>query len=269
MEPRKPMLDRLYFDDDTHALSYWQRRFKESGFTSSTPEKETLRIALNGQTYFDAGTLPEVTIRPPKDNAVYKMGYMIPNKDLRKAVYDDIDLYTDIDQRSYINRLWNLYNKSQRPSIKSTKSLSNIIVPMYEKISGGYTDRANYSPITNTMYISQYDEPAEDLVAELSHAYQTHGTDTPRSYGWIKQFFTLPGDIKINGQTGYGRIGNKEFVAHSIIEPLFRQHLTNKDYQYEDMWSDIMKVYNNQKQFFNKTRQIKPLSKIDDFENNN
>ena len=109
MKPRKPILDRLYFNsyDNDKVLD-----FERSYNARTTPEERALNHALksNSRAVFDAGTLPEITIRPPKDNAVYKTGYMIPNKELRNSFYESID--DDVDQRMYINRLWKLYNKS-------------------------------------------------------------------------------------------------------------------------------------------------------------
>jgi hypothetical protein len=84
-----------------------------------------------------AGQLPEVIIHPLKDNVVYKANYMIPNKELRNAFYNTIDYATPendyngaIDSRMYVNRLWDLYLKSQKPAIKSTDSFGNIIMPL-------------------------------------------------------------------------------------------------------------------------------------------
>lgn len=272
MKPRKPMLDRLYFDDDTHALSYWQRRFKEMGFSSSTPEKEALRNAFSGRTYFDAGTLPEVTIRPPKDNAVYKMGYMIPNKSLRNSFYESIEPSEDenIDSRMYINRLWELYNKAQKPTIKNVRDDKFGPVPILEKIKGGDPERAHYNPFTNTLYVSSNpDIMAGDVEAELSHAYQHYGTDMPRKYGWVRTLTTLPGDIKVNGRSGYERIGNKEFDAHKIIEPLFHDYLTTPEIDYGSTYNLMMDMYKNPESYFEYiqrgpnrgTRRINPRKK--------
>ena len=74
---------------------------------------------------------------------IYKINYMIPNKELRNSFYKELYSDTDargykfpdtFDRRLYINRLWNLYNKAQKPSIRSTRSLSNIDMRLFEKI---------------------------------------------------------------------------------------------------------------------------------------
>jgi len=49
----------------------------------------------------------------------------------------------------------------------------------------GDGSRAHYNPFTNTMYIDP-NNAAEDITAEMAHAYQFNGTDTPRSFDWIK-----------------------------------------------------------------------------------
>jgi len=136
--------------------------------------------------YIDAGMLPGVTITPPKDNAVRKINYMIPNKDLRSSFYNSLGQNGEsygFDQRSYINRLWNLYNKSSKPTIKSVHSETLNTIPILQKIGlmEGSDTRAHYNPVTNTMYVDP-DFAADDIEAEISHAYQRGGTDTPRSW---------------------------------------------------------------------------------------
>lgn len=265
MKPRKPILDRLYFNsyDNDKVLD-----FERSYNARTTPEQRALNHALksNSRAVFDAGTLPEITIRPPKDNAVYKTGYMIPNKSLRNSFYESID--DDVDQRMYINRLWELYKKAQKPSIKNVRKQVGIF-PLYQKLRGGDPDRANYSAELNTMHVSP-DYTSEDIEAELAHAYQMYGTDFPRKYGWPRKILSLPGDIKINGKSGYERIGNSEFDAHEIIEPLFHNYLTVPEINYSDTHEIMMDMYENPDFYFKpidkgpfsgSTKQIKPLSK--------
>jgi hypothetical protein len=194
---------------------------------------------------------------------------MIPNKKMRNRLYENLDEDDDLDSRTYINRLWELYKKSQKPSIKNVLNNKLDIVPIYQKIKGGDTDRAHYNPLTNTMYVSP-ENIADDIEAELSHAYQHYGTDMPRKYGWVRTLTTLPGDIKVNGRSGYERIGNKEFDAHKIIEPLFHDYLTTPNINYEDMYDVMMDMYENPGFYFKSvdkgpfsgsTKRIKPLSK--------
>lgn len=270
MEPRKPMLDRVRDNrDDELVLPVWQDRYRRLKFQTSSPEEETLRGALNGQYYFDAGTLPQVVVRPPKDNAVYKAGYMIPNKEMRKRFYENLDEDEDLDSRTYINRLWELYKKSQKPSIKNVHNNKLNIVPIYQKIIGGDTDRAHYSALTNTMYVSP-EFMANDIEEELSHAYQFYGTDMPRKYGFVRLYTSLPGDIKIAGKPGYERIGNFEFDAHKIIQPLFHDYLTTPNINYEDTHDVMMDMYENPGSYFKSidkgpfsgtTKQIKPAKR--------
>ena len=190
--------------------------------------------------------LPDVVIHPPKDGAVDKMRKMIPDKNLRTKFYEDLynnerSVYADVDKRLFINRLYQLYKKSGEPSIKSTKSLSNFIVPVIQFVTGNNIHRPNYNPLLNIIHAP--DMNPNSIVAELSHAYQYHGTDTPRNYNWIKQWFSLPSDIKINGKSGYERPGNYEYVAHEIIEPYFNSYLTNPNVKYQDVHDLIQLDY--------------------------
>ena len=268
MRPKKPMLDRLYFDSDgEEKVLDFEKSVEDQGFyTSGTAEERALRHAMKSpRAVFDAGWLPEITIRPPKDNAVYKANYMIPNKELRNQFYNSINRYDGYfddytkDTRTYINRLWDLYKKSGKPTIKPVSSRFSPEMTVLQKIGvmKGDETRATYDPYFNTMFVDP-EYAADDIVAEMAHAYQFHGTDTPRSFNWIKQFFTLPGDIEINNESGYQRPGNKEYVAHSIIEPRFNMYLTG-NYPYSFIWDSIQKAYNK------KPRLIKAGPKINTY----
>lgn len=181
--------------------------------------------------YFDAGTLPEVIITPPKDNAVSKAKQIFKERILRNQFYRDLN-NIDADRRDYINKLYQIYLKSGSPKIKSTTSKENIVIPLYELISGGNTERANYSPMSNTMYVSPNDI-IHDVEAEMSHAFQYYSKDYKNSI--LEKITSLPGDIKIKGKTGYERVGNIEHSAHSIVEPLMRSYLTDPEIGYDDM----------------------------------
>lgn len=249
---RKPMLDRVYYNDnDRPVLSFWQNKFKDNNFLTSSPEEETLRNALNGEAYFDAGSLPEIVVRPPKDNAVFKAKQMIPNGELRNQFYDTIDYGlvdpdNSKDSRTYVNRLYDLYLKSNKPTIKSTTSRFSPRMQIMQKLNimRGDENRASYDPFLNTMYVSPEDA-AHDIIAEMSHAYQIRGTDTPRNFNWMKQFLSRPnGDIKINGVDGYNTPGSAEYVAHKIIEPKFHLYVNSNRFPYDFIWNSIQKSYN-------------------------
>lgn len=288
MEPkgllqRKNQLLRVYEDSGDNLYTFYKDRY---------PEKNDERVLqwIDDATkneewaYYDAGVLPEIVIKPPKDNAVYKANYMIPNKELRKAFYNSIDSEEDyftesadgsrdyngdlLDQRTYINRLWNLYNKSGKPAIRPLSSvpfLTQLANQLSVKagIAKTMEDRPFYRPIQNTMYVSS-DYTADDIIAELSHAYQFRGTDTPRNLSWMKQFLSRPvGDIVINGKSGYDTPGSVEHVAHKIIEPAFYKYVTDnyyanqelpknmqRSYNYEDAFRDIYTMYNNLDTYF-------------------
>jgi len=79
-------------DDGDRYNRLLKLRGSEKNFT-----EDDMRWAESGpasdlnDSYYYAGVLPEVVIRPPKDNAVYKAKYMIPNKELRNAFYESIN----------------------------------------------------------------------------------------------------------------------------------------------------------------------------------
>lgn len=252
MEPRKPMLERVRDGrTDELVLPAWQDMYKRYNFKTSSPEQETLRTVVSGNGYFDAGTLPEIVVRPPKDNAVLKANYMIPNKELRNQFYNTIDYGLvdpddSKDSRTYVNRLYDLYLKSNKPTIKSTASRFSPRMQIMQGlgIMRGDENRASYDPFLNTMYISPEDA-AEDLISEMAHAYQIHGTDTPRDFNWMKQFLSRPnGDMIINGKNGYHTPGSLEYVAHKIIEPRLHMYVNSDRYSYDYIWNSIQKAYN-------------------------
>lgn len=245
------MLDRLYFDSDSEekVLDFEKSIEKQGFYTSTNAEQRALRHAIiSPRAVFDAGQLPEIVIRPPKDNAVKKIVEMIPNDKLRSSFYNTIDFSDEpeffVDNRNYINRLWQLYNKSDRPNIRPISNKGDIInIGQNLGIIKGENSRAHYDPISHTMYVNP-DRAANDIVAELAHAYQFRGTDTPRDLNWMLQFLSLPGDIKINGVDGYHRPGNLEYNAHMIIEPRFNTYLRSNHQSYDQLYNRIQRGYN-------------------------
>ena len=214
-------------------------------------------------TAYYAGTLPEIVVKPLKDNAVLKAKTMIPNKDLRNSFYDTID-YEDIrpdfakDSRTYVNRLYDLYLKSSKPTIKPTTSRLSPGMRIMQSVGllKGDETRASYDPIFNTMYVNPEDA-ANDIIAEMAHAYQIHGTDTPRDFNWMKQFISRPnGDIKINGVDGYDTPGSLEYVAHNIIEPRLHMYVNSDKYPYDFIWKSIQDAYNKPIKKSNRGRYI-------------
>ena len=250
MEPKKPMLDRLYFDsDDNNKVLDYETANQNFYGNSTTPEQRALAYAIRSpRAVFDAGVLPEIEVRPPKDNAVFKANYMIPNKELRNQFYNTIDGNSDNfkDSRTYVNRLYDLYLKSNKPTIKSTTQRVSPGMRIMQKLGfmRGDETRASYDPIFNTMYVDP-EYAADDILAEMAHAYQIHGTDTPRDFNWMKQFLSRPnGDMIINGKNGYQTPGSLEYVAHSIIEPRLRMYVNSDGFSYDFIRNSIQKAYN-------------------------
>lgn len=244
------MLDRLYFNsDDNYKVLDFEIANQNFYGDSTTPEQRALAYAIRSpRAVFDAGVLPEIEVRPPNDNAVLKANYMIPNRELRNQFYNTIDedSYISKDSRTYVNRLYDLYLKSNKPTIKSTTQRFSPDMQFMQKVGfmRGDETRASYNPVFNTMYVDP-EHAADNILAEMAHAYQIRGTDTPRDFNWMKQFLSRPnGDMIINGKDGYHTPGSLEYVAHRIIEPRLRMYVNSDKYPYDYIWNSIQKAYN-------------------------
>lgn len=168
--------------------------------------------------------LPEVVVKPSeKDkNSLAKMIRMLPDAKSREDMYYEIDPWSvdeplKISQNESIDRLYNIYKLSGYPDVSSHRTIRNYLEYPFSK----WLDRPIYNPITNTMHLPNSEEAKYDaagFIPELAHAYQFHG-DKTGFLDFLKNAFHLPGDIKINGKSGYERPGHMEHTAHSIIEP--------------------------------------------------
>ena len=147
-----------------------------------------------------------------------------------------------ISDNDVINRVYDIYSASNKPNVTHNRSLHNILGGI---LFNHNKYRANYNPITNTIHLpSSYNDSKSykywkklrgdqpninnlDYISELSHAYQYYSNNT-NNYTKIG----LPGDIKINGKTGYDRKNHVEYEAHKIIEPnIYDYILGNIDYK--------------------------------------
>ena len=168
--------------------------------------------------------LPEVVVKPSEEdkNSLAKMIRMLPDAKSREDMYYEIDPWNvneplRISQNESIDRLYNVYKLSGYPDVSSHRTILNYFEYPFSK----WLDRPMYNPITNTMHLPNSEETKYDaagFIPELAHAYQFHG-DKTGFLDFLKSAFHLPGDIKINGKSGYERPGHMEHTAHSVIEP--------------------------------------------------
>lgn len=148
-----------------------------------------------------------------------------------------------ISDNDVINRVYDIYSASNKPNVTHNRSLGVNILGGILFNHNKY--RPNYNVITNTIHLPSSfndthahkywkkhrgDQPNINnlhYIAELSHAYQYNSNNT-NNYTKL----SIPGDIKINGKTGYHRKNHLEYEAHSIIEPnIYDYVLGNIDYK--------------------------------------
>lgn len=159
---------------------------------------------IKNSAYYDAGTLPEVYIRPNNDNAVHHAKEMFPDKNFRNSFLrymDDSREDLNISQRDSVQRLYNIYSQSKFPTLHVLKG----------------DGRSWYYP-TNDMFI--YDEDPDAYVSELAHAYQYNAKHKykinildgfrPKNWGFEELF---------GRRDRYNNPGTIEYNAHHIIEP--------------------------------------------------
>ena len=236
--------------------------FDKFGARYSTGNKELDDYIVNSSLDYDesagimGGSLPEVVYNfsDNDENAktLSKLREMFHTKQyienfsrnriFREGVSGHKRNYT-ISDNDVINRLYDIYSASNKPNVTHNKSLGvNILLGI---LSNKYKYRPNYNPITNTIHLPTYyndtkaykywnkhrgDQPninSSNYIPELSHAYQFKSNNT-NNYTKL----SLPGDIKVNGKTGYNRKNHLEYEAHNIIEPnIYDYILGNIDYK--------------------------------------
>lgn len=236
--------------------------YDKFGAKYSTGNKELDDYIVNSSLNSDesagimGGSLPEVVYNfsDNDENAktLSKLREMFPTKQyiknfsrnpiFRDGVKHHERNYT-ISDNDVINRLYNIYSASNKPNVTHNRNL--IVNVLGGILSNSNRYRANYNPVTNTIYLpsSLNDSPAHKYwkkhrgdqpninnlhyIAELSHAYQYNSNNT-NNYNKIG----LPSDIKINGKDGYNRKNHFEYEAHKIIEPnIYDYVLGNIDYK--------------------------------------
>lgn len=259
---KTPMLDRLEYDSDGSKVLEWEKEFLDKYYSPSeqkrlklSPEKEALyRMEHSNTAAFNAGTLPGVVIKPPKDSKkVLAMAKeMLPIDKMRQKLYEHIENerdmkypYKDIDTHEYIRRMYKIYEASNKPSVSTTKVPEYTIFHNPFNIAG--KDRAMYDAILNRMYL---DPENPRFISELSHAFHVN-TSIP------DDGFSLPGDIKIKGKSGYHRPGHNEYTAHRIIQPILNQYFEDQDTDFpiDDMIKTITDIHDNPKEWGYPTRE--------------
>ena len=172
--------------------------------------------------------LPEVVVTPTKNTTaqVNQMRKIIPNNTLRNQFYDYLVEHTDnISSNDALNRFMKIYNWVDNPKIK-----------LMNRYSDGSWESTNKYGTSNPDYfmhtISLGDDRTRDeymnrsdLLAELSHAYQMMSKNANRlglkpPFKSIVEQIRSRDDVDKYGRSGYDRIGNIEYNAHSIIEPV-------------------------------------------------
>lgn len=158
-----------------------------------------------------AGELPEVVVTPGYGNAttLWHLQQMIPSKEYRKkfATGNRAGIVSD---NEYIDRMYELWKASKKPDWKTKKS---------------FFYRPYYNVLTNTITA-----PAKNYLAELSHAYQFRHLFPDQDFNYLGLF----GDIKIGGKSGYDRVNNPEYQAHSIIAPVLSNYVQG-EINYKDI----------------------------------
>lgn len=234
------------------------------------------KVSVNG------GELKNVVVTPTKEDKkiLRLLKHAVPDKNVRNDIYErfDRDLEwrasagekSNISQNEKVKNLVSVWQMSKNPKIY------NNVVDKFITDSKLGTRRANYTPILNKFgNIANLD----DYVSELSHAYQfSPNADKQVRENILSSFLNLPGDISINGKSGYKRPGNLEHTAHSIIQPALENFImTEKHPSVQALndrinkrlqWLELLRdgSLGTKSTFF---KSIKPLPKYDTGTDNN
>lgn len=223
-------------DSVAKSENVWPEFWRQESFNYKLP----LWDAQGNQAGPEMG--PELTVSPTPDdlNTATLMRNAIPNDSIRKNFYDwttnnggfdssQIDL--NISDKDKADRFLNLYNNAQQPSI-------NLLTPDIAVIgkNGDGTLRDYYRPSENAMYI----DPNADLklkngiMSELPHAFQYYDERTNNHWLTPSQWkldahHATGADTKDkNGLNSYNRLGNLEYNAHSIIQPVMEDYVLGR-----------------------------------------
>ena len=178
--------------------------------------------SIGGNLFPDGGVLTEVVVTPSAEDKQVRKNFwtLFPDKDMRDsayAYYDRQRVGDRLAQNEFLNNITTLHNLSGNPTIHRGDVIS-FLPAQYRKSNG--TPRPHYVNnivAPNDMYnINNFN----DYLDELTHAYQYHG---PKRYGL--DTISWPGDIEINGKSGYDREGHPENAAHKVIGDAMKRYL--------------------------------------------
>lgn len=170
--------------------------------------------------------LPELIVKPTQDtwNYIEQFQKDIPNKSIRNTMAMIANKSTvRVPQQNTISKIRQLYNLAGRPEVRD---VDDSMLNAYGELAGKkkHIGRAHYNSITNTMYLPRvktpYGDGYEKFITELAHPYLN------QLVGIIAGSWGLPGDIRINGDSGYFRPKHFEYKTHRIVEPLLNNYIS-------------------------------------------
>lgn len=202
---------------------------------------------------YDADTLPEVVIKPEEWQTDFIKNFA--NKETRQKIYKYIPRsaarnnnikkrrilknlgYSESDITNYIrdtshenllkeeedldnklHRLYNVYNKAERPKIVSKDFLSN------------FTSRPHYNGFLNKVTAGSL----SDIIAELAHPIQMKYDKDYSIFNLIRDVpLTLRGEL--NMKEHYKNPSHYEYRTHSVVEPILKDYIYNNDYRYNTL----------------------------------
>lgn len=229
------------------------------------------KVSVNG------GELKNVVVTPTKEDKkiLRLLKRAVPDKNIRSDIYErfdkDLEWRTSAGEKSNISQNERVKNLVSVWQMSKNPKMYNNIVDKFITDSKLGTPRANYIPILNKFgNIANLD----DYISELSHAYQfSPNADKKFRENILLSFLNLPGDISINGKSGYKRPGNLEHTAHSIIQPALENFImTEKHPSVQALndrinkqlrWSEMLRNGTFGALLEHKKKSIKQLPKYD------
>lgn len=172
---------------------------------------------------YNLGTLPEVVVRPTASTRLsqYKMRRMFPNtkdlSDITNTAYKH-----GISEGQLINRLYDVYENSGAPKLKSVQWWTRL--PIVDDIMENGKRPYNI-PGTNTIRLYKPDSAinVDSYIDELAHSYLRKQIPLNKRVHSLDYF--LPSDFKIGDKDGYKRPTHYEYQTHSIVKPALENYI--------------------------------------------